>query len=100
MNVLQSVVKEAADLFGVSTDEVKGHSRDWQLVCARIAVCYVCREKEFSLKQIGRALGKHHSTVIDNLRPENFMPRLMKQKPENRQKVFQFIQSYGLDIPS
>ncbi|MGH9179327.1 MAG: chromosomal replication initiator protein DnaA [Acidimicrobiales bacterium] len=64
------VIDEAAAVFCVEADELRGYSRSRGLVLARQAAMYVCRQlTDDSLPAIGRAFGgRDHTTVLHGVR--------------------------------
>ncbi len=60
------IMVATADYFGVSLEDLKGHSRSRVLVNARQVAMYLCRElTDLSLPRIGQAFGgRDHTTVM------------------------------------
>ncbi|WP_306215329.1 chromosomal replication initiator protein DnaA [Actinoplanes sp. RD1] len=60
------IMASTADYFGVSLEDLRGHSRSRVLVNARQVAMYLCRElTELSLPRIGQAFGgRDHTTVM------------------------------------
>jgi chromosomal replication initiator protein len=60
------IMTSTADYFGVSLEDLRGHSRSRVLVNARQVAMYLCRElTELSLPRIGQAFGgRDHTTVM------------------------------------
>jgi chromosomal replication initiator protein len=60
------IMAATSDYFGVSLDDLKGHSRSRVLVNARQVAMYLCRElTDLSLPRIGQAFGgRDHTTVM------------------------------------
>jgi chromosomal replication initiator protein len=60
------IMASTAEYFGVSLDDLKGHSRSRVLVNARQVAMYLCRElTDLSLPRIGQAFGgRDHTTVM------------------------------------
>jgi chromosomal replication initiator protein len=60
------IMVSTADYFGVSLDDLRGHSRSRVLVNARQVAMYLCRElTDLSLPRIGQAFGgRDHTTVM------------------------------------
>nr|BFE66930.1 chromosomal replication initiator protein DnaA [Actinoplanes digitatis] len=60
------IMVSTADYFGVSLEDLRGHSRSRVLVNARQVAMYLCRElTELSLPRIGQAFGgRDHTTVM------------------------------------
>lgn len=64
------VVAEVAARHGVTADEILGRSRERHIVAARTDVCRVLRAQKWSLPSIGKALGRHHTSVMSLLRED------------------------------
>ena len=64
------IMSVTAEYFGVTVDDLKGHSRSRVLVTARQIAMYLCRElTELSLPRIGQIFGgKDHTTVMHAVR--------------------------------
>lgn len=60
-------VTEAAQRHGVTADAVLGRDRKRRVAHARFEVMRRLRADGWSLTQIGRALGRHHTTVLHGL---------------------------------
>ncbi|GAA4210603.1 chromosomal replication initiator protein DnaA [Actinocatenispora rupis] len=62
----EQIMTLTADYFGVSMDDLRGHSRSRVLVNARQVAMYLCRElTDLSLPRIGQAFGgRDHTTVM------------------------------------
>ncbi|SCL38708.1 chromosomal replication initiator protein DnaA [Micromonospora pallida] len=60
------IMVSTADYFGVSLEDLRGHSRSRVLVNARQVAMYLCRElTDLSLPRIGQAFGgRDHTTVM------------------------------------
>lgn len=60
------IMKSTSDYFGVSLEDLRGHSRSRVLVNARQVAMYLCRElTDLSLPRIGQAFGgRDHTTVM------------------------------------
>jgi chromosomal replication initiator protein len=60
------IMASTADYFGVSLEDLRGHSRSRVLVNARQVAMYLCRElTDLSLPRIGQAVGgRDHTTVM------------------------------------
>lgn len=63
-----SIIASAADLYGVDVDEVLSTSRADRATRARQSACWLLRGRGMSLPEIGRALGRDHSTVLYSIR--------------------------------
>nr|WP_229789903.1 chromosomal replication initiator protein DnaA [Pilimelia terevasa] len=60
------IMAQTADYFGVTLEDLRGHSRSRVLVNARQVAMYLCRElTDLSLPRIGQAFGgRDHTTVM------------------------------------
>lgn len=68
---VDDIIKLSAHLFGVAIDDIKGKSRLRVYALPRQLACYLARRycknyygKTMSFNQIGRVLGRDHSTVM------------------------------------
>jgi len=65
---LETVLRSAADFFGVPLAELIGRNRSAKIALPRHVVMYVMREEVgASLQQIGQALGRDHTTVMHGI---------------------------------
>lgn len=62
------IIDTAADLYGVDVDEVLSTSRNDRVVRARQAACWLLRGHGMSLPEIGKAIGRDHTTVLHAVR--------------------------------
>ena len=62
----EQIMASTSDYFGVSLEDLRGHSRSRVLVNARQVAMYLCRElTDLSLPRIGQAFGgRDHTTVM------------------------------------
>jgi chromosomal replication initiator protein len=62
----EQIMTSTSDYFGVSLEDLRGHSRSRVLVNARQVAMYLCRElTDLSLPRIGQAFGgRDHTTVM------------------------------------
>jgi chromosomal replication initiator protein len=77
------IMASTADYFGVSLEDLRGHSRSRVLVNARQVAMYLCRElTDLSLPRIGQAFGgRDHTTVMH-------ADRKIRQLMAERRSVF------------
>jgi chromosomal replication initiator protein len=63
---VDQIMEATSEYFGVSIEELRGHSRSRTLVNARQVAMYLCRElTDLSLPRIGQAFGgRDHTTVM------------------------------------
>ena len=65
---LETVLRSAADFFGVPLAELIGRNRSAKIALPRHVVMYVMREEVgASLQQIGQVLGRDHTTVMHGI---------------------------------
>ena len=59
------IIKEVANHFNISEDEIKGKKRDKEIMIPRQIAIYICRHlTNLSLPQLGREFGgRDHSTI-------------------------------------
>jgi len=66
------IMVSTADYFGVSLEDLRGHSRSRVLVNARQVAMYLCRElTDLSLPRIGQAFGGRDHTTVMARRPQD-----------------------------
>jgi len=87
---VRECVYDAATAFAVDYTDVLSRKRTKAIAYARIAACALLRERySWSTVEIGKALGRDHTTVISNLRRAEQNPvarvvrRLMNQSWKN-----------------
>lgn len=68
MKTAQQNVEDICETYGVTPAELLGDSRTPHLVRARWVLCWVWRKRGMSYPEIGRQLGREHSTIFRNLR--------------------------------
>ena len=61
---IADIVHIVAHVTGVEPDEILSKTRRRPVAQARQLVMYIAYKRGHTLKGIGRALGRHHSTVI------------------------------------
>lgn len=67
--VLKRIIEEESARYDVSYGEIIGDVREARVCPARWAVMLrLRRERNWSYPRIGRALGKHHTTVLHGVR--------------------------------
>ena len=88
------IIDEAAEVFGMSVDDLCGYSRTRALVQARQSAMYVCRSlTEESLPAIGRAFGQRdHTTVLHAVRK---IEQLMTERAAVYTKVVELTNRLG-----
>lgn len=62
------IIHTAADLYGVSIDLLLSKSEEVHVVRARHAAAWLMHQRGLSYPQIGRALGRHHTTIMAAVR--------------------------------
>jgi chromosomal replication initiator protein len=83
---VDQIMASTADYFGVSLEDLRGHSRSRVLVNARQVAMYLCRElTDLSLPRIGQAFGgRDHTTVMH-------ADRKIRQQMAERRSLFNQI---------
>ncbi len=83
---VDQIMASTADYFGVTLEDLRGHSRSRVLVNARQVAMYLCRElTELSLPRIGQAFGgRDHTTVMH-------ADRKIRQQMAERRSLFNQI---------
>ena len=67
---IRSVIQRVAESTGVPMEDILSTNRQPSIVRARDSVAQELRARGLSLKEIGRALGRDHKTVLHALRKE------------------------------
>ncbi len=82
----EQIMASTAEYFGVSLEDLRGHSRSRVLVNARQVAMYLCRElTDLSLPRIGQAFGgRDHTTVMH-------ADRKIRQQMAERRSLFNQI---------
>ncbi|HEX6969148.1 MAG TPA: chromosomal replication initiator protein DnaA [Micromonosporaceae bacterium] len=82
----EQIMATTADYFGVSVEDLRGHSRSRVLVNARQVAMYLCRElTDLSLPRIGQAFGgRDHTTVMHS-------DRKIRQQMAERRSLYNQI---------
>jgi chromosomal replication initiator protein len=83
---VEQIMASTAEYFGVSLEDLRGHSRSRILVNARQVAMYLCRElTDLSLPRIGQAFGgRDHTTVMH-------ADRKIRQQMAERRSLFNQI---------
>jgi len=82
---VDQIVKAVAAHFGISEEAIRGRRRLAAVALPRQIAMYLVRElTDYSLKHIGAAFGKDHSTVIHGC---NKIEALIRESPESRDAV-------------
>lgn len=63
----EAVVVEVARTYGVTPAALRGRERTMEMVEARAVVARLLNEQGRTSVQIGRALARHHSTILHHL---------------------------------
>ena len=74
---MSALITRCADLTGLSEADILGRSRDPRLVRCRWAVALAMRWRGESLPQIGRALNKHHTSVLNGIWRGEVTPKVL-----------------------
>jgi chromosomal replication initiation ATPase DnaA len=91
---LEEILAHAADVFGVTVEDIKSPTRKQPIIFARHAYfAAAVRHTNFPLVAIARPCGRHHTTVLnskkaaENLTATNYKDfRLLFNELENRLK--------------
>jgi chromosomal replication initiation ATPase DnaA len=65
---LDAIVEKVAQTFHFSAEELRTRKRGQHLAFCRQVAMYLCRHDGASLPAVGRALKRHHSTVLYDVR--------------------------------
>lgn len=71
---VSNVISAISSKMRVATEDILGKGNQALYVEARRRVAVELREKGYSLPQIGAAINRHHTTVINLLRTAGVMP--------------------------
>lgn len=61
---LGTLLHHVATKLNINVKYLKSKSRDERLVRARAVYCYLARENNFTLMDIGNEINRHHATVV------------------------------------
>ena len=61
---LGTLLNHVATKLNINVKYLKSKSRDERLVRARAVYCYLARENNFTLMDIGNEINRHHATVV------------------------------------
>lgn len=84
---LYAFVEEVAQRYGCTVEMVVSQDRHASIACARHAVCYALRyelpDLELSFPEIGRLIGRDHSTVMSSVKVHaaNKTRRVLRHPP-------------------
>ncbi len=79
------VLREAADAYAVTPEEVLGRSRSKSVVAARRLAMRACRTRwGWSYPEIGKAFGRDHSTVMSAIKADVSDVPLLRTAPKPR----------------
>ncbi len=69
-SIMKELMQIVCHCFAVDEEELKSNNRERRLAYARHAYCCLCSKLEptTTLKEIGRSLGRDHSTVVNSIR--------------------------------
>lgn len=73
----QRILAVAAEAFDVTADDLTGRSKDSDVVQARHVATWLLREAGRSYPEIGRVLGRDHSTAMNGVRRVEASPVLL-----------------------
>lgn len=59
-----ALVRAAADLYGTNVEAIHSTSREKSVTSARMVACWLLRETGLSYPEIGRAVGRDHTTAM------------------------------------
>lgn len=81
---IAEIVKSVEARFGLTRGAVTGCNRQKHIARARHAACHIARKNGYSLPEIGRAIGRDHTTVINSL---NRAEHLLETDPDFSMRV-------------
>lgn len=68
MSKAAAIMKNVCKAYGVMPNELRGQSRESNLVNARATFAFLCRKQGWSTPMIGRLLRRAHSTILHYLK--------------------------------
>lgn len=71
-----TALEAAADLYGVTVDEMRSASREKQTTRARQVACWLMRQHGMTLHAIGEAVHRDHTTVVASVRAVESRPEV------------------------
>lgn len=78
---LATLLLEAASIADVTVDEMLSKSHSATLVHARRIFVQFARDHGYSYPQIGRALHRHHTTVISLAKTSGYTEKKLSERP-------------------
>lgn len=67
---LACLIRIVANRAGITEADILGHCRERKFSEPRQFVMYLAHKRGMSLPQIGRIMGRHHTTVLHGVRAE------------------------------
>jgi len=64
---ISQILDDVSGVFGVSVADMIGHGRKSEFMPARRAAMYLSRQEGHTYSAIGRAMNRHHTTVMDGV---------------------------------
>jgi chromosomal replication initiation ATPase DnaA len=97
--MLETLIKYVANHCGLTIEAILSHSREADIVRARMIICFIGRTVEgikISISKIGLRLSHHHATVVYNVKT---LKREMEVNPRLRFDVHEirrhFVETYS-----
>lgn len=67
---VRRIATEVAEIMGLPVERIMGRDKKAEACRVREVVCYLARQRGMSFSQIGRDLGRDHTTIISAVRNE------------------------------